>query len=169
MFALVDEFKGDLERPDLVAYAVFFHDAVYDSQAKHPSNEMESARLWRRFAGAPGRNLAEADVGAVASWIERTAAHTDGVATGDLALFLDFDLAVLGRPRSSYFEYAEAISLEYSHIPFPDFVEARCKAMASFLKNPEGPYFNPKMRARFGARAVSNVQAEIDSLAATSS
>ena len=70
--------------------------------AVHPDNEFRSAEIFRDFAGDVG--LPKRDTDVVASWIERTAYHMKGPAKGDLAWFLDFDLAILGSEPSKYSE-----------------------------------------------------------------
>eukprot|EP00754_Rhynchopus_humris_P008893 Rhum_TRINITY_DN13867_c0_g1::Rhum_TRINITY_DN13867_c0_g1_i1::g.65116::m.65116 len=167
MFGLLDTHRSKLVRPDLVAYAVFFHDAVYDAAAKNALNEERSADLWRVFAAenraAGGRVTAE-DEALVASWIVRTASHAKGEASGDLAYFLDMGLAVLGREAPRYAEYAEQVSLEQSHVAYGDFARLRTQALAGFLDKPEGPYHTADFQAAFGRRALANVRAEISRL-----
>ena len=65
---------------------------------------LHAAQLWRDFAAEAA--LPPADIEPVAAWIERTAKHMDGAATGDLAHFLDADLQVLGKPPAAYAAYA---------------------------------------------------------------
>eukprot|EP00754_Rhynchopus_humris_P015820 Rhum_TRINITY_DN14478_c0_g1::Rhum_TRINITY_DN14478_c0_g1_i3::g.90298::m.90298/K02318/COASY; phosphopantetheine adenylyltransferase / dephospho-CoA kinase len=167
MFGLLDTYRSKLARPDLVAYAIFFHDAVYDPTAKNPLNEQRSADLWRVFAAenrAAGGGVTAEDEELVASWIVRTANHMKGEASGDLAYFLDIDLAVLGRAPPHYAEYAEQISLEYNHVGFRDFARLRPLALAGFVDKPEGPYYTTDFQAAFGQRALANVRAEISRL-----
>ena len=58
MFAYFDQLTPCLERPDLLALAIFFHDVIYDSRRKgseHPNNEEQSAEVFREFASSvPG-------------------------------------------------------------------------------------------------------------------
>eukprot|EP01062_Namystynia_karyoxenos_P019363 TRINITY_DN17275_c0_g1_i1.p1 TRINITY_DN17275_c0_g1~~TRINITY_DN17275_c0_g1_i1.p1 ORF type:complete len:772 (+),score=250.67 TRINITY_DN17275_c0_g1_i1:113-2317(+) len=169
LFGCVDEVAaaGELAEPDLVAFAIFFHDVVYDPQATHPANEMQSAELWRQCAAEALPKLPETARETVAGWIERTAYHMKGPADGDLAHFLDADLAVLGRPPAEYARYAEQIRMEYAHVPDAAFRTGRPKAMQQFVDcGPEGPYFTARVRAAVGAQAVANVKAEIARLTA---
>eukprot|EP01065_Artemidia_motanka_P051116 TRINITY_DN8910_c0_g1_i1.p1 TRINITY_DN8910_c0_g1~~TRINITY_DN8910_c0_g1_i1.p1 ORF type:complete len:743 (+),score=222.02 TRINITY_DN8910_c0_g1_i1:102-2330(+) len=157
---------GDVAEPDLVDFAVFFHDVIYNPEAKHPANEMESAAQWREFAETCLPALDAEKRKAVADWIERTAWHMKGDATGDLAVFLDADLAALGRPEPAYCRYAEQIRMEYAHVPDADFRKGRPHVMRQFLAKPEGPYFTERAVKTFGARALSNVSKEIERLSA---
>eukprot|EP01063_Lacrimia_lanifica_P011230 TRINITY_DN1804_c0_g1_i1.p1 TRINITY_DN1804_c0_g1~~TRINITY_DN1804_c0_g1_i1.p1 ORF type:complete len:728 (+),score=298.71 TRINITY_DN1804_c0_g1_i1:45-2228(+) len=164
MFTLFGE--AELENPRRVAAAIFFHDAVYDATAPPAQNEKDSAVMWERYARSCGGAYTEDDIAAVSAYIVRTATHMAGPAEGDLAAFLDIDLAVLGRAPAEYAEYAEAISREYHHIPYEKFCTARAAAMNSFAANPEGPYFTPWMRERRGAAAIANVADEMGRLGA---
>jgi predicted metal-dependent HD superfamily phosphohydrolase len=47
MFGLVDSIRADLNDADAVALALWFHDAVYDPQAK--DNELKSAELFEQY------------------------------------------------------------------------------------------------------------------------
>ena len=67
---------------------------------------LHAAQLWRDFAAEAA--LPPADIEPVAAWIERTAKHMDGAATGDLAHFLDADLQVLGKPPAAIFAQQSA-------------------------------------------------------------
>eukprot|EP01060_Flectonema_neradi_P031282 TRINITY_DN4702_c5_g1_i1.p1 TRINITY_DN4702_c5_g1~~TRINITY_DN4702_c5_g1_i1.p1 ORF type:complete len:731 (+),score=162.68 TRINITY_DN4702_c5_g1_i1:52-2193(+) len=162
MFELFDEYKSDISRPDLVSYAIFFHDVIYDPT--RTDNEKLSAEMWKQFASS--NNIAAGDIETVYEWIMATAAHMKHSkdATGDLAIFLDIDLGVLGRTTPEYFVYSEQISREYQHVPIPKFIEGRSAAMETFLQVPEGPYCTPKMQQKYGKQAVANVKAEIDYL-----
>ena len=100
-----------LEQPDLVALAVFFHDAIYDATATERGfSERASAGLFRRFAAEAGFLSADA-VELVAGMILRTAAHHSGPepVSGDLALFLDIDLSILGASPAAYARYTQQV------------------------------------------------------------
>lgn len=168
MFTHLDEHKAELKSPALVAMAIFFHDIVY-SEANvgiHAKNEMESAALWREFAADVGLSADQADE--VASWIERTASHLKGKAEGDLAFFLDFDLAVLGESAAKYAEYTQQIRMEYASVPLKTFRQKRGGFMPQFLAN-EALYFTEHFKARYETQARQNVHDEINRLSSYSS
>jgi dephospho-CoA kinase len=157
------EEKGLLREPVLVRFAVLFHDAVYDPKAK--DNEVRSADLWREFATGAGATLSLEEVERVGGYIERTAQHMDGPASGDLAHFLDADLATLGLDAAAYAEYARHVRLEYAHVPAGDFAKGRSKVLSSFLNAPS-LYFTKEAAAELEDAARSNLEAEIARLAA---
>ena len=124
---------------------------------------LHPAQLWRDFAAEAA--LPPAGIEPVAAWIERTAKHMEGAATGDLAHFLDADLAVLGKPPAAYAAYARQIRLEYCHVSPAVFPAARAHAMEGFLKA-ERLYVTDEAHAQLEARARHNVASEIRRLRA---
>ena len=109
-----------------VGYAIWFHDAVY--QPGESDNETRSA-AWARAALAGKGALAEQ----VAHVIEMTKNHAAGEASGDEALFLDMDVAILGAPRGAYCAYAARIRAEYPHIVDQAFAAGRGAFLAAQL------------------------------------
>ncbi len=100
-----------------VGFAILFHDAVYD--ATRSDNEIRSAELWDKFASEAPALLAE-DARAVHEWIVRTANHLDGPADGELATFLDADLAVLARCAALTPPHRTRVpGIQVSEIPAP--------------------------------------------------
>ncbi|CAE7865795.1 unnamed protein product [Symbiodinium sp. KB8] len=57
----------------------------------------------------------------------------------DCRLFMDFDMAVLGRPWEQYEEYSRQIRREYSHVPEAVF----CLARSAFLKSAAADLSSP--------------------------
>ena len=114
---------------------------------------LHAAQLWRDFAAEAA--LPPADIEPVAAWIERTAKHMDGAATGDLAHFLDADLGVLGKPPATYAAYARQIRLEYCHVSPAVFPAARAQAMEARARGAKtsGDDDEDGRRAEISARA----------------
>jgi dephospho-CoA kinase len=169
--------------PHLVQLAIFFHDIVYLPALKrsetpgrrHPvdNNEVRSALVFLEFgsdaSAAAGCgdgsscSLAQEDIDTVDAWIVRTASHLDGPASGDLAVFLDIDLAVLGRSPSTYAQYAEGIRHEYCHVGHAAFSEGRAEVLKGFAAH-EHLYFTERARAELEAQARANIASEIQQL-----
>ena len=134
--------------------------------------------------------LSAADEEAVAAWIRRTATHhlkasseeegsaamTTATATstptptpttsGDLALFLDIDLAILGARPPDYARYCERVRLEYHQYDDAAFRKGRPAVMKTFLEH-DPLYFTTAMRSALEARARANVAAEIAQLSSS--
>mmetsp|Transcript_44789 Transcript_44789/g.122306 ORF Transcript_44789/g.122306 Transcript_44789/m.122306 type:complete len:505 (-) Transcript_44789:144-1658(-) len=180
MLFYADQFE--LSRPDSLFLAIFFHDIIYEPTLK--DNELKSAQLFRDFAaevnaayeptsagGATnpltgGPPLCKEDVDEVAAWIERTASHMNGPAEGDLAYFLDADLAVLAREPAGYARYTQQIRAEYAHVEDSDWCAGRPAVMQRFL-DADQLYFNNGTRAAWEERARANMSAELTAIATT--
>ncbi|CAE7642679.1 coaD [Symbiodinium sp. CCMP2592] len=138
MFGYFDEHTASIEDAASVGLAIFFHDVIYNPRAGSPQNEKDSADLFDIFAqealpaGAPPGHQKGLLASKVRRWIEQTAHHkcADGDEM-DCRLFMDFDMAVLGRPWEQYEEYSRQIRQEYCHVPEAVF----CLARSAFLKS----------------------------------
>src|SRR5262245_45736476 len=116
LLALAREHRAGLSDPDAVEAAIWFHDAIYDSRKR--DNEEKSAELAvQRLSGraAPDR------VARIEAMIKATATHQvpnfgDEAARRDAALFLDFDLSILGAAAERYDAYERAVRLEYQWV-----------------------------------------------------
>lgn len=145
-----------------VAFAVFFHDAVYD--ARHPqNNEVASADLARDRLFRLG--IDERQCGKVASFVTATAHMLGAEAPGDpdLARFLDLDLAILAASPTDYDAYAAAIRCEYAHVPQGVYRLGRAKVLTTFLDRSR--LFNcDDHHAAWDAPARANMRRELDRL-----
>ena len=108
--------NGWLTRPENVALAIWFHDVIY--HGKNGEDEEASALAFERFGKEAG--LDASDIASVASWIRLTATHKCSEAEHgtDCCLFMDFDMAILGKrwdrtwegcpvaPHTGYKDYA---------------------------------------------------------------
>jgi len=129
--------------PEAVALAIFFHDAIYNPRAGTPKNEIDSADLFERYgqeclpAGSPPGLRKGQLIGKVRRWIIQTASHAVSEEDDeDCKLFLDMDMAVLGRPWEEYEAYSRQIRVEYAHVPAAIFYKARSEFL---VKAAEGP------------------------------
>jgi predicted metal-dependent HD superfamily phosphohydrolase len=124
---------------DAIEAAIWFHDAIYDTRRK--DNEEKSAQLAvARLAGivAPDR------LARIAAMIRATADHAVPDLSGgapesviqDCALFLDFDLAILGSPAAEFAAYEEAVRREYSWVSEPLWIAGRSAVLERFLARP---------------------------------
>lgn len=176
---LVDLFtemdRHDFADADTVAFAIFYHDAVYgpiarmmlnigDAQSA-TSDEDLSARMAQEHLSAMGIAPAMAD--RVAALILMTGAHRcDPEADRDAALFLDMDMSILGAAPARYALYAAQIRQEYSHIDR----DAFCAGRKEFLERTltAGRVFiTDTYHASHGAQAAQNLRAEMNHLEAT--
>jgi predicted metal-dependent HD superfamily phosphohydrolase len=143
----------------LLGWAIWFHDAVYDTRAD--DNEARSAELARRELPALGAGPAEAEE--AARLIRLTAGHE--VASGDRlgAILVSIDLAILGAPPTAYDAYARAVREEYGFVPEPAWRAGRRAVLQRFLDAPV-IYPDPELRAAREAQARANLARELASL-----
>jgi predicted metal-dependent HD superfamily phosphohydrolase len=126
---LLDEAERRVDlivEPAFVGFASWFHDAIYTPGAL--DNEARSA-AWAREAIAE-EPLAER----VARVIEMTRNHAQGEATGDAALFLDMDVAILGAPSRDYRRYAAGVRREFAVYPDNAFAAGRARFLEEQLQ-----------------------------------
>ncbi|MGH1437148.1 MAG: HD domain-containing protein [Lewinella sp.] len=132
LFHWADRYQALLADPEIVYWAIWYHDIIY--QARRRDNEEQSALLAENRLTEIG--LTPAKITEVAAYIRATSQHLNVEATGDLAFFLDFDLAILGAPAQEYKQYAAAVRQEYQHVPGFLYRRGRKKVLRYFLDAP---------------------------------
>ncbi len=145
---------------DAIEIALWFHDAIYDSQAK--DNEKRSAALAVRMLsdfGAPASLPSE-----VRDLILATR-HDAPPSTPASAIIVDVDLAILGQSPAIYDRYEAAIREEYAWVDDDTFARGRRKILQSFLDR-EFIYTTQEMRHRYEASARKNLTRALQTLAA---
>jgi len=135
--------------------AIWFHDLVY--QPREKGNEETSAVLAHgilTMAGVPPHAIA-----AVTSYVRASAhARQSVVSNPNLELFLDIDLAILGRPTHEFENYERGIRHEYNVVAAETFCRVRADILRGFLDRPfRTEYFERK----YGAAARANLEASI--------
>jgi predicted metal-dependent HD superfamily phosphohydrolase len=159
----VDELASvePIDHLDEVVAAAFYHDAVYEPT--YPANERASARLARRDLTSIGWD-ADA-IERVASMIEATEHVTieSGGVTGDTAVLLDADLAVLGADPAGYSTYVTGVRAEYRHVTDDEWRTGRAEVLEGFLERPT-IYSTPTAHDRWETRARANLTSELASL-----
>ncbi|MFP5448094.1 MAG: phosphohydrolase [Alphaproteobacteria bacterium] len=151
---------GLADEPRLrLAYAVWWHDVVYDPTRN--DNEAASADVARRDLAALGET--SETCAEVARLITLTAGHQVGANDSEGALLVSIDLAVLGRPPEAYDAYARAIREEYAHVPDAFFRPGRAGVLKRMLEA-QPLYPDPGYRARLEQQARANLEREIAAL-----
>jgi predicted metal-dependent HD superfamily phosphohydrolase len=146
---------------DEVVAAAFYHDAVYEPS--YPANERASARLARRDLTSIG--WTDDAVQRVGSMIEATEHTVSGSerATGDTAVLLDADLAILGADPAGYSAYVTGVRAEYRHVGDDDWRTGRVAVLQRFLDG-ASIYRTATGRERWESRARANLSAELADL-----
>ena len=135
--------------------AALYHDAIYDSRAVSPANEVASAELASSVATDLGWSAQR--VALVHRLILATAHLEPGghnEAGGELdehaRMLVEADLAILGAEPADYSAYVSGVRAEYSHVSDPDWRSGRSAVLQHLLQNPA-----------LGARARANLTAEL--------
>lgn len=156
--SLLDEFQDLAGHPEALAFAIWFHDAVYD---------LWSAKNEERSAAWATEALSEA--GASAEFAERVRAlildtrHDAAPDTPDGRLIADIDLAILGATPERYGEYEDRIAREYRVVPRFIFRRKRAALLEAFLRQP-AIFHTDSFRERFEARARKNLAEAVSRL-----
>ncbi|XP_072027129.1 uncharacterized protein [Amphiura filiformis] len=167
MFDLLEEYRDRLKSQDAVSWAIFFHDVIYNPQAK--DNEEQSAELFKQFAWSCLRdkpNMTQMTYDLImATKHHVTDAHKipDSFGKEDVHYFLDFDMQVLGWPDADYDRYAEQIRQEYIHIPHQQYCIGRSKVLSTFLQT-TNIFATKDLRDKYEVQARSNIKREIERL-----
>ena len=144
--------------PGEVELALWFHDAIYDTQ-RH-DNEAESAAWARSVLLGAGGDPASAE--RVHSLVMVTAHH--GVpASTDASIVVDVDLAILGADAARFDEYEQQVREEYGWVPAPVFQQKRREVLAGFLGRAR-LYGTDRGHALFEAKARANLARSIAQL-----
>jgi predicted metal-dependent HD superfamily phosphohydrolase len=156
-----DRVRGSLETPDAVEAAIWFHDFVYDPDAK--DNEEKSGGWAFTFLHHGNYQFAWI----VVELINDTA-HRKPPVTNDGRYLVDIDLSILGQPADVYDEYDRNIRREYAHVPEEAYRVGRAAVLNSFLARPE-IYLTETFRARYERAARENLSRSLLRLGASSS
>lgn len=154
--------QGDIADRSAVFYAILFHDAVYDPQAK--DNEAASAALLLTSAPAiPPHSLALAHRMILATDGHNLPDDMGKEELMDTARFLDMDLAILGAGRERFDIYEQQIRREYAHVP-PDAYRAGRAAVLRHFAQRTNLYFSEWGQHRFEAKARANLRRSLAAL-----
>jgi predicted metal-dependent HD superfamily phosphohydrolase len=147
---------------DAVEAAIWFHDAIYDTQ-RHDNEERSADLAVARLTGTAAQNR----IARIAAMIRATAGHRvpDFADAGaqDCALFLDMDLAILGAPAAEFEAYEHAVRREYDWVSEPQWKLGRRAVLAGFLARP-AIYATAQFRASLEAAARRNLERAITRL-----
>lgn len=157
MLRYADKHRNQINNPETVQFAIWFHDVIYDTHLK--DNERRSAKWASRAMLA--MQVDEHHMRPVLECIEATERHELPLQHApDLSLFLDMDLAILGAKENIYREYSELIRTEYAWLPIAHYRLGRGKFLQRFLARP-ALFFTASMGADFEHQARINLETEL--------
>ena len=163
LLALAKEYRAELNDPEAVEAAIWFHDAIYDSRRK--DNEALSAAL---AADKLNGRIAAPRLARIVKMIEATATHEvptfdDAAANNDAALLLDMDLSILGAPAKTFDAYEDAVRREYGWVSDADWRAGRSAVLRNFLARPR-IFHTDVFVSRFEAQARANMKRSLAKL-----
>ncbi|MDZ8259485.1 hypothetical protein [Nostoc sp. ChiQUE01b] len=142
-----------------VQLAAWFHDVVYDTEAK--DNEERSADYAFELLSKLG--ILESTIITVTRLILNTKDHQAAVNDYDSQVLIDADLAILAINPVDYQEYAHAIRQEYAWVAEAEYITGRRQVLERFVQRSR-IYFTPLMLEFAEPSARNNIQREIQSL-----
>lgn len=159
MFRVAGRLAPQVEDPNALHLAIWFHDAVYDSRGK--DNEKRSGELAVDLLGPIGVPASAID--RIVQMIWATAHTGDPPATRDTAALLDADLAILGASEERYARYTVEVRKEYAWVPDAQYRAGRAAVLQRFLAAPR-IYHTQLVYEEGEARARENLARELAGL-----
>ncbi|CAI3120454.1 hypothetical protein MWMV7_MWMV7_01187 [Acinetobacter calcoaceticus] len=152
---LFDSIRSELNDVYAVALAIYFHDVIYDPQAK--DNELKSAEHFEQYMA---QDLIVNTVQKIKQWILATQKHipTDEL---DLQFFLDIDLAILAATPERFTEYEQQIQQEYSWVD-PQVYSMKRKEVLTHFYQSDPLYQTTYFQKNFELRARQNLKQILD-------
>lgn len=131
LLQLLDTYAHLLAAPRAIQFAIWYHDAIYDSS--QTDNEAKSADLAYTHMTALG--VGQPVVDTCCKLIRATQTHTlgDDLRSFDAQFLLDIDLAILATKEEEYLQYTKNIRQEYIMYPEPVYIAGRKKVIEHFL------------------------------------
>lgn len=161
LLSLSAEFSERLHDQEIVDFAIFYHDVVYDVSLS--DNEERSAAI------AQDRlitlKMLPENIDRIVQYINASKSHRveDFPRDGDLAWFLDFDMGILGSDWITYSRYSQDVRKEY--IMYPDNLYAAGRRQF-LLRTISRPFiFNtPHFQTTYEEKARLNMDRELNLL-----
>ncbi len=156
--AQFDRHRELAQRPAEIAIALWFHDAIYDTQRS--DNESRSADWAAEYLASEhtdGDSIAR-----VRALIMATR-HDAPADENDQRLLVDVDLGVLGQPQAVFDRYDRDIRREYYWVEWPQYVAGRMAVLHGFLDRPR-IYSTPTFVDLYETRARHNIGRAIEIL-----
>lgn len=115
LLRLVEKYESHLSNPNMVRFAVCYHDAIYN--ATKSDNEERSAELAEKHMKT--LRIEQRDIDTCKNLILATKTHTvpEDSHSFDIEFMLGIDLSILSRPWDEYVEYTQQIRKEYHMYP----------------------------------------------------
>ena len=156
--AQLDAARGEMQDPDSVELAVWYHDVIYDVERK--DNEALSADLFERRATGV---MPPERIRAVHDLIMVTVHTRAAPASLDQALMVDIDLSSFGLPWEGFLRDSVAVRKEYPHLSDEEFYPRQHDFLEGLLAR-SSFCFTEFFRRRHERRARENIERYLDIL-----
>ncbi len=162
--------KDQVDDYDALELAIWFHDAIYESNI--PRTTKESVTYDDEANSATlAHDVITKDMGLSQGFSDKVARliiatkHSGIEETKDEQYMVDIDLAIFGRPSRLFNEYEEKIREEYAWVEEDLFRNRRAEVLESFL-SPQRPtiYKTQFFQERYEEQARKNLQRSITNL-----
>lgn len=163
-----DEVRGFFADPVAAEFAIWFHDVVYDCfDPRVTDNEEQSAAkadgyIFKLYGHLSWHMSFSKKI--VAHII--ASKHRADPLDSDARLFVDLDLAILGKPADVYRVYAEQIAEEYTPRPYTraQYREGRTALVLRPFLARDRIYYTQHFYERYEMQARANLLREIETL-----
>jgi predicted metal-dependent HD superfamily phosphohydrolase len=151
----LNEIKNGIVDWDIVSFAVFYHDIIYN--VTKSDNEEKSAELARQRLKKI--NYPNHEISKCTEMIMATKRHSP-TGISDIDHFTDADLSILGQHWDVYSNYSRQIRKEYSIYPDLVYTPGRKKVLSRFL-NMDRIFKTDHFFMKFEEQARRNLVAEL--------
>lgn len=158
LFAALNAHKTQLTDWEVVQFAVYYHDIVYE--VGRNDNEEQSAAWVERIMQL--LNIRPDRIDRCKKHILATKGHEKSD-DNDTNLFTDADLSILGADPGTYGQYCSAIRKEYAVFQEPVYNEGRIRVLKKFLEMPH-IYKTEPFQRKYEQTARTNLANELKSL-----
>jgi predicted metal-dependent HD superfamily phosphohydrolase len=155
---LLDEVWGHCDRPEEVAIALWFHDAIYEPHRS--DNEAASAKWLATICSAV--RVAEPSIERMQALVLATR-HAAPVDQPDAKILVDIDLSILGAPPARFDAYEGQIRREYRWVPSVIYRSKRANVLNGFLRR-HTIYATSSFQERFEEQARMNIARSLSKL-----
>ena len=152
---LFESIRSELNDAHAVALAIYFHDVIYDPQAK--DNELKSAELFEQYMA---QDLTVNTVQKIKQWILATQKHVS-TDVPDLQFLLDIDLAILAATPERFMQYEQQIQQEYSWVDPEVYLIKRKEVLVHFYQT-KPLYQTAYFQKNFELRAKQKLKQILD-------
>ena len=162
LFTWFDRFIDKVSNPAGMGFSILYHDIIYDTY--RTDNEEQSAAFAESHLQQ--LNINSVLIDNVKTFIRATKNHMIPAGFSlhnDLALFLDFDMTILGDDEETYKRYSEKIRDEYSKYSDKIYKEGRKLALQKVLAS-ENIFSTNDFKKTLEEKARQNISREVSLL-----